>query len=184
MQRFSRFLSNVTTKANESLPKESKWIIEERSIDEDRPLRVIVIGSGISGIMASVRLRQRVPNLDLCVYERNEDVGGTWLENRYPGCACGMLSLFFSLVPPLNVSSADLFLVYEDIPAHTYQASFEPNKEWSTFYAAAPEICQYWKKLASKFGCQKHIKFKQQVTQAIWNEESSKWQLQVSIPHG
>lgn len=76
MQRFSRFLSNVTTKANESLPKESKWIIEERSIDEDRPLRVIVIGSGISGIMASVRLRQRVPNLDLCVYERNEDVGG------------------------------------------------------------------------------------------------------------
>ena len=94
MQRFSHFFSNTTIKADESLPKESKWILEERSIDEARPLRVVVIGSGISGIMTSVRFRQRVPNLDLCVYERNEDVGGTWLENRYPGCACGMLALF------------------------------------------------------------------------------------------
>lgn len=91
----------------------------------------------------------------------------------------------FLVSPPLlNASSADLFLVCEDIPAHTYQASFEPNKEWSTFYAAAPEICQYWRNVASKFGCQKHIKFKQQVIQAVWNEESSKWQLQVSISHG
>ena len=185
MQRFSRFFNNITTKADESLPKESKWIVEERSIDENRPLRVVVIGSGISGIMASVRFRQRVPNLDVCVYERNEDVGGTWLENRYPGCACGMRLLFdFLSVPLLGVSSADLFSVHQDIPAHTYQASFEPNKEWSTFYAAAPEICQYWRNLARKFGCQKHIKFKQQVIQAVWNEESSIWQLQVSIPHG
>lgn len=94
MQRLSRFLSYATGKADESLPKESKWIVEERSIDEARPLRVVVIGSGISGIMTSVRFRQRIPNVDLCVYERNEDVGGTWLENRYPGCACGMLALF------------------------------------------------------------------------------------------
>ncbi|OJJ85151.1 flavin-containing monooxygenase [Aspergillus glaucus CBS 516.65] len=154
MGRLSRFLSGSSDKAAESLPTEDKWIVEERSIDEARPLRVVIIGSGISGIIASVRFRQRIPNVDLCVYEKNADVGGTWLENRYPGCAC-------------------------DIPAHTYQATFEPNKEWSTFYAAAPEIYQYWKCVANKYGCGKYIKFKQQVVQAVWDEVKSKWQLQI-----
>lgn len=90
MGRLSRFFSGSSDNAAESLPTEDKWIVEERSIDEARPLRVVIIGSGISGIIASVRFRQRIPNVDLCVYEKNADVGGTWLENRYPGCACGM----------------------------------------------------------------------------------------------
>ncbi|KAL2827505.1 hypothetical protein BJY01DRAFT_241134 [Aspergillus pseudoustus] len=130
------------------------WILEERPIDAERPMRVVVIGSGISGIIASIRLRQRIGKLDLCVYEKNADIGGTWLENRYPGCAC-------------------------DIPAHTYQATFEPNKEWSTFYAAAPEIHKYWKRVSDKYGCEKHIKFKHQVVGATWNATQCKWNLQV-----
>lgn len=69
-----------------------------------------------------------------------------------------------------------------DIPAHTYQATFEPNKEWSKFYASSPEIFQYWKRVADKFGCGKHIKFKQQVMQAAWSDNDSQWKLQVSIP--
>lgn len=81
-----------------SLPTEARWIVEERSIDEPRPLKVVIIGSGISGIMASVRFRQRIPNLDVCVYEKNADIGGTWLENRYPGCACGMRSFLILLI--------------------------------------------------------------------------------------
>ncbi|KAL4995553.1 hypothetical protein BDV10DRAFT_196629 [Aspergillus recurvatus] len=130
------------------------WIVEERSIDACRPMRVVVIGSGISGIISSIRLRQRIGKLDLCVYEKNADVGGTWLENRYPGCAC-------------------------DIPAHTYQATFEPNKEWSTFYAAAPEIHKYWKHVSAKYGCEKYIKFKHRVVSATWDNDRSKWTLQV-----
>ncbi|KAL4739993.1 hypothetical protein BDV11DRAFT_214749 [Aspergillus similis] len=130
------------------------WIVEERSIDACRPMRVVVIGSGISGIISSIRLRQRIGNLDLCVYEKNADIGGTWLENRYPGCAC-------------------------DIPAHTYQATFEPNKEWSTFYAAAPEIHKYWKHVSDKYGCGKYIKFKHRVVSATWENDRSKWTLQV-----
>ncbi|KAL4758631.1 flavin-containing monooxygenase [Aspergillus foveolatus] len=130
------------------------WIVEERSIDAYRPMRVVVIGSGISGIISSIRLRQRISKLDLCVYEKNADIGGTWLENRYPGCAC-------------------------DIPAHTYQATFEPNKEWSTFYAAAPEIHKYWKHVSAKYGCEKYIKFKHRVVSATWDNDRSKWTLQV-----
>lgn len=67
----------------------------------------------------------------------------------------------------------------EDIPAHTYQASFEPNKEWSTFYAAAPEIHQYWKRVVAKYGCMKYVKLQHQVTEAAWDDEKKKWQLKV-----
>lgn len=91
MQLLSRLSGFGTT--GEAPPEDGKWIVEDRSIDGARPVRVVIIGSGISGILASIRFRQRIPNLDLCVYERNPDVGGTWLENRYPGCACGMLSI-------------------------------------------------------------------------------------------
>lgn len=66
-----------------------------------------------------------------------------------------------------------------DIPAHTYQATFEPNKEWSTFYASAPEIHRYWKGVVKKYGCMKYIKLKQQVSALEWDEESFKWKLQV-----
>lgn len=69
-----------------------------------------------------------------------------------------------------------------DIPAHTYQATFEPNKEWSEFYASAPEIHRYWKRVADKFGCGKYIKLKQQVVRAAWSDDDSQWKLQVSIP--
>ncbi|KAL6234087.1 hypothetical protein BDW75DRAFT_251673 [Aspergillus navahoensis] len=128
--------------------------IEERAVDHARPLRVIIIGSGISGILASIRFRQRIKNLDLCVYEKNEEIGGTWFENKYPGCAC-------------------------DIPAHAYQATFEPNKEWSQFYASSKEIHAYWKRVALKFGCEEYIRFRTRVVEAVWDETECKWRLRV-----
>lgn len=75
--------------AKKATSTELKFAIEERSVDEARPLRVVVIGAGISGILACIRFVQRIPNLDLCIYDKNADIGGTWFENRYPGCACG-----------------------------------------------------------------------------------------------
>jgi cation diffusion facilitator CzcD-associated flavoprotein CzcO len=64
--------------------------VEPRSVDELRRIKVIVIGAGISGIIAGIRFPQRIPNLELIIYDKNEDIGGTWFENRYPGVACGM----------------------------------------------------------------------------------------------
>lgn len=69
--------------------------ISERSVDEARPLKVIYIGAGISGILAAIKYRQAVPNLDLTIYEKNRELGGTWFENKYPGCACGVISIAF-----------------------------------------------------------------------------------------
>ncbi|KAJ5595436.1 uncharacterized protein N7459_001644 [Penicillium hispanicum] len=153
MERLLRvFGDSQTAHPSETSPDLSN-IVENRAIDEARPMRVVIIGAGISGIIACIRFAQRIPNLDLCVYDKNADIGGTWFENRYPGCAC-------------------------DIPAHTYQATFEPNKEWSKFYASAPEIHGYWKRVAEKYGCMKHIKLNHQVSGAVWDENTSKWQLQ------
>ncbi|KAH7024202.1 hypothetical protein EDB80DRAFT_745838 [Ilyonectria destructans] len=64
-------------------------LISECSIDESRPLKVIDIGAGVSGIDAAIQFTKFVLQLDLVIYEKNTDVGGTWLENRYPGCAYG-----------------------------------------------------------------------------------------------
>lgn len=57
-----------------------------------RKLRVIVLGSGTSGINFFKFAEDKASNLDICCYEKNEDVGGTWLENRYPGCAVRKVS--------------------------------------------------------------------------------------------
>lgn len=57
-------------------------LISERAIDEPRPLKVIYIGAGVSGICAAIHFPKYVPNLDFVVYEKNGGVGGTWFENR------------------------------------------------------------------------------------------------------
>ncbi|KAL2798855.1 flavin-binding monooxygenase [Aspergillus keveii] len=124
--------------------------ISERAIDDVRPLKVIYIGAGVSGILACIQFPKHVPGLELVVYEKNEEVGGTWFENRYPGCAC-------------------------DIPAHAYQLSFESSTDWSSFYAEAPEILRYWQRVADKYNVRRFMKFRHQCTEARWDEETAKW---------
>src|SRR3954447_4452343 len=89
-------------------PQYAHPLISERSIDEPLPLKVIYLGAGVSGIVAAIKFPEYVPNIELTIYEKNADVGGTWyafaladsehsnmsdtlcrFENRYPGCACG-----------------------------------------------------------------------------------------------
>ena len=64
------------------------------SIDEYRPMKVVIIGAGFSGILAGIRFRQRIPNLQMTIYEKDDGIGGTWYANRYPSvylyiyCGC------------------------------------------------------------------------------------------------
>lgn len=66
-------------------------VISERLIDEPRPLKVIYIGAGVSGIVGAIQLRKMVPTIELVMYEKNADVGGTWYENRQ-GTQCGIMT--------------------------------------------------------------------------------------------
>ncbi len=70
-----------------------------------------------------------------------------------------------------------------DIPAHCYQLSFESNPAWSQFYASAPEILEYWKKVAAKYDVEKYMSFQCKVTRAQWNDETAKWSVTIQPTH-
>ena len=80
-------------------------------------VHVAIIGSGFSGLGTAIRLKQEGMN-DFIVLERASEVGGTWRDNTYPGCAC-------------------------DVPSHLYSFSFAPNPDWSRAFSPQPEIFSY-----------------------------------------
>ncbi len=113
---------------------------------------VVVIGAGLSGICAAIKLKEAgIDNTR--VFEKAADVGGTWRDNHYPGVAC-------------------------DVPSHLYSYSFAPNPEWSRWYAPGPEIWDYVKKCARDFGVRDHIKFNTTIESAVW--KTDRWVLQDS----
>lgn len=113
-----------------------------------RKLNVGIIGAGASGLCAAVRLGQE--GMDYTVFEKNEDVGGTWFENRYPGCAV-------------------------DTPNHFYQFSFEPNNDWSHYFSQQESIREYLSRCADKFGVRRRIRFGTEVQSAHWQDDRGKW---------
>eukprot|EP01117_Protostelium_nocturnum_P008794 TRINITY_DN3152_c1_g1_i1.p1 TRINITY_DN3152_c1_g1~~TRINITY_DN3152_c1_g1_i1.p1 ORF type:complete len:360 (+),score=86.88 TRINITY_DN3152_c1_g1_i1:38-1081(+) len=113
---------------------------------------VIIIGSGASGLCAAIKLRKELDLDVITVFEAEAGLGGTWLANNYPGCAC-------------------------DVPSHLYSFSFEPNPNWSTHYASQPEILEYFNGVAKKYDVLKHIRFNTTVVGASWIEEQKQWKV-------
>ena len=64
------------------------YVVPERFMNEPRPFRVVCMGAGASGINMVYKMKLALPKIELTVYEKNSDIGGTWWENKYPGCAC------------------------------------------------------------------------------------------------
>lgn len=93
MERIESFEQNkVKVKtSHQTVPSvDPDYRIVEEPIGTRRPLRVVCMGAGYSGLMMAMIFNERMrdSNATLQIYERNEDIGGTWLENRYPGCRC------------------------------------------------------------------------------------------------
>jgi hypothetical protein len=135
-------------------PAIGKYTVLEQPIGTARNVRVVCIGAGASGINLIRTLRKHVTNFDLVVYEKNDDVGGTWFENRYPGCKC-------------------------DIPSHNYQFSWCPNPEWTAFYSNNVEIQDYLRQCCEKEKLYDAIKTSHRVDRAEWNEAEGVWKLQI-----
>ncbi|OAL43321.1 FAD/NAD(P)-binding domain-containing protein [Pyrenochaeta sp. DS3sAY3a] len=123
-----------------------------------RKLKVVCVGAGFAGLMLSYEHRHGKSSMhefvDLTIYEKNADVGGTWLENRYPGVAC-------------------------DVPAHIYTFPFEPNPSWSSFYASGPEILAYIKKTTAKYSLDRCVRLNTKILSSVWDNETSKWRLKI-----
>ncbi|KIW83605.1 hypothetical protein Z517_02851 [Fonsecaea pedrosoi CBS 271.37] len=120
--------------------------LPDAPIHAERHIKVICIGAGASGLLFAYKLQRSFYNFDLTIYEKNEDIAGTWYENRYPGCAC-------------------------DIPAHTYVWSFEPKTDWSSVYAGSSEIYQYFDNFSRKYDLRKYCKMQHQVIGATWDDD-------------
>jgi cation diffusion facilitator CzcD-associated flavoprotein CzcO len=64
------------------------FTLREQPMHANRHLRVMCVGAGASGLCLAYKLKHYFTDFTLNIYEKNEDIGGTWFENRYPGCAC------------------------------------------------------------------------------------------------
>jgi cation diffusion facilitator CzcD-associated flavoprotein CzcO len=82
MAQVNGHLSNGVIDGNPSL----------EPIHTPRPVKVICIGAGVSGIALAITMQNSITNFELEIFEKNNDIGGTWLENRYPGCACASIN--------------------------------------------------------------------------------------------
>ena len=116
---------------------------------------VLVVGAGMSGILAAIRLRQA--GIAYTVIEKNADVGGTWFENRYPGCRV-------------------------DSPNHTYSYSFAPN-DWPQHFSRQNVLLDYFDRIATEFDIRPNIRFRTEVIAARYAADGT-WQVQVRGPDG
>jgi 4-hydroxyacetophenone monooxygenase len=118
---------------------------------------VVVVGAGISGLALAVQLeRLAIPYV---IVEKNDDVGGTWLENRYPGCGV-------------------------DTPNHFYSYSFAPNHGWTRYFSSRDEIHAYLRSCAHDTGVHRRIRFRTRLTGAVWDDAAQQWRITLETPDG
>lgn len=126
-------------------------------LEARRRFRVVVVGAGMSGLLAAIRLEEA--GIPYVVIEKNEDVGGTWRENAYPGCRV-------------------------DVANHFYSYSFEPSHEWSEFYSRQPELRAYFERCSLRYRVRDRIRFATEVVAARFDEETSLWQVRLRAAGG
>jgi len=118
-------------------------------VTNKRGLTVAIVGAGMSGICMAAKLQDA--GIDtFTVYEKADDVGGTWRDNTYPGLSC-------------------------DVPSRFYSYSFRPNPEWSRFMSPGGEIHDYFRQVARERGIVSRIRFGTEVTAARF--EDGQWLL-------
>ena len=114
-------------------------------------VKVAIVGSGFAGLGMAIRLK-RAGLDDFVILERAADIGGTWRDNSYPGCAC-------------------------DVESDLYSFSFALNPDWTRKYAPQAEIQGYLKRCAARFGILPHVQFGREVLGAAWDERAAEWNI-------
>ena len=120
-----------------------------------RPLRIAVIGAGMSGILSGIKLLEAGLD-DFSIYEKADRLGGTWRENTYPGIAC-------------------------DVPSHLYSYSFAPNPDWSHRFSPGHEIQAYFERVAREYGITERIRFGDEVVRCEFGD--GRWLVETKSGH-
>jgi cation diffusion facilitator CzcD-associated flavoprotein CzcO len=118
-------------------------------------MRVAVIGAGMAGILSAIKLEEAGVS-DFAVYEKGDQLGGTWRENTYPGLAC-------------------------DVPSHLYSYSFALTSEWSRRFSPGPEIRAYFERVARDHDVLPHVRFGEEVVECTFAH--GRWQLKTTNGH-
>ncbi|KAH8705823.1 hypothetical protein BGW36DRAFT_18418 [Talaromyces proteolyticus] len=148
---------------NESAHRASSYRIPDITYrsPENRRVKVIAVGAGFSGIQMAYKIQKQCENVEFQIYEKNPTVGGTWLVNRYPGCAC-------------------------DVPSHAYSFNFALNPDWPLFFSHAEDIQDYLEKVVNVFNLRKYMLFNSEVMGCHWNEVQGIWTVKIvqTLPDG
>lgn len=115
---------------------------------------IAIIGAGFAGIGMGIQLKKAGIH-SFTIFERAEEIGGTWRDNTYPGAAC-------------------------DVPSHVYSFSFEPNPNWSRTFAESGEIQDYLLAVVEKWGLRSHMRFGVEIVEARFDETDGAWTLTTS----
>ena len=119
--------------------------------DVKQAFHVVIVGAGMSGLLAGFRLKQA--GIAFTIVERSNDVGGTWLDNQYPGCRV-------------------------DSPSHVFEYSFARN-DWPQYYCTQPVLREYFSRVAADFGLLLHIRFEHEVETAAFDEQTGLWRVRI-----
>jgi 4-hydroxyacetophenone monooxygenase len=119
--------------------------------------RVVVVGAGFSGVCAAIKLQEA--GIPYVVLEKNDDVGGTWLENVYPEAGV-------------------------DTPNHFYSFSFAPKRDWRHYFSKQPEILGYLRECVERFGIGDHVRLGTTVQEARYDEAAQRWDVTVTTAGG
>lgn len=118
---------------------------------------VLVLGAGVSGIYQIKRLVDL--GLDAAVLEADDDLGGTWYRNRYPGCRF-------------------------DSESYTYGYSFSREVldewHWQERFSSQPENLRYLNFVVDKFDLRRHMHFNARVESIQWAEDERQWHLHLA----
>ena len=131
------------------------WTVEE--VAPDVAFSVVVIGAGMSGLLVAHRLQQA--GIPFTIVEKNDDVGGTWLENSYPGCRV-------------------------DNPNHNYSYAFAQRHDWPLHFSTQDVLLDYFRRCADVFDLRRHIRFGTEVVKAEWSDRDLRWTVTVKTPEG
>jgi 4-hydroxyacetophenone monooxygenase len=124
------------------------WTITD--VAPGRTMRVAVVGAGMSGLLAAHRLHQI--GADVTVFDKNADVGGTWLENTYPGCRV-------------------------DVTSHLFCYSFAQRDDWPQHYSTQPELLEYFRQFAAQHDLIRFVRFNTEVLGASFDDDTASWRV-------
>jgi 4-hydroxyacetophenone monooxygenase len=120
-------------------------------------MHVLIVGAGASGLILGARLKRL--GIRYTIFEQAGDVGGTWRDNRYPGCAV-------------------------DTPNHAYSFSLGGRYRWRSYFSPRDQLLDYLRRAAHEFGVHETIRFQSKVSAARWTATANEWRVSVMGPRG